>query len=74
MLTFVGRTQADIAMLQETHLSHVEHLSLEQGSFKQELFSLFISNSRGVAILVSRGLTFVMLDCIKDNRGRYIIV
>lgn len=64
----------EIALLQETHLSDVEHLKLQQGFFGQIYFSSFTSRSRGVAILIKRNLPFKVLNCIKDRNGRYVII
>ncbi len=74
ILTFLKRENIKIALLQETHLSDVEHLNLQQGVFGQIYFSSFTSRSRGVAILIKHNLPFNVLNCIKDRAGRYVII
>ncbi len=74
ILTFLKKGNIEIALLQETHLSDVEHLKLQQGVFGQIYFSSFTSRSRGVAILIKRNLPFKVLNCIKDRDGRYVII
>lgn len=34
----------------------------------------YFSFSRGIAILISKKLTFRSLDSVKDSQGRYVIV
>lgn len=74
ILAFLKEGNFEIALLQETHLSDVEHLKLQQGVFGQIYFSSFTSRSRGVAILIKRNLPFKFLNCIKDRDGRYVII
>lgn len=62
--------QADIAMLQETHLDDTEHLKLQQGPFGQVFFSSFTTRSRGVAVLIRKNLSLIISDCVKDVKGR----
>lgn len=74
VLTCLRKDGVDIAMLQETHLSDVEHVKLQQGLFGQVFFSSFTTKSRGVALLIRKNLPFKMSDYIKDQRGRYVII
>lgn len=66
ILTFLKRSDIDIALLQETHLNNEEHLKLQQGGFAQVFFSSFTSRSRGVAVLVKKNLHFSVQDCVKE--------
>ncbi len=72
--SYVRRERVDIALLQETHLTDVEHSKLQQGGVGQLFFSSFSSSSRGVVILLRRTLPFQLLDCFKDKGSHYVII
>lgn len=74
VLAFLKKEGVQIALLQETHLNDQEHAKLSQGGFGQVFFSSFTSRSRGVVILVKRGMPFQLVEVVKDTRGRYLIV
>lgn len=74
IFTCLKKDGVDIAMLQETHLNDLEHMKLQHGLFDQVFFSSFTTSSRGVALLIKKKLPLKILDCIKDQKGRYIII
>ncbi len=74
ILTFLKKENIEIGLLQESHLSDVELLKLQQGVFGQIYFSSFTSRSRAVAILIKHNLPFNVLNCIKDRDGHYVII
>ena len=73
-LSYLKSQQADVALLQETHLVDTEIVKFKTGWVGQLFHSSYTSNKRGVAILVHKNLNFVMLKQHKDNEGRIICV
>lgn len=73
-LTWFKKEKTNIALLQETHLSDVEHLKLKREWVGQVYFSSFSSSKRGVAILIHKNTPFVLTKCIKDDQGRFVII
>lgn len=63
-----------MALLQETHLTDLEHLKLKRDWVGQIYYSSFNSKSRGVAILIHKNLTFTLDKVIQDTEGRYVAV
>uniref|UniRef100_A0A3Q3G8L9 Reverse transcriptase domain-containing protein n=1 Tax=Kryptolebias marmoratus TaxID=37003 RepID=A0A3Q3G8L9_KRYMA len=74
VLQALKKEGVDIALLQETHLNDSEHLKLQQCGFEHVFFSSFTNKSRGVAILVKNSVPFKVIDCTKDENGRYVLV
>lgn len=74
ILTCLKKDDINVAMVQETHLDDSEHLKLQQGPFGQVFFSSFTTRSRGVAVLIRKNLSFIISDCVKDLKGRYVII
>lgn len=74
ILTFLKKEKAQIAFLSETHLNDLEHLKLRRSWVGQVCYSSYSTNSRGVAILIHRGLPFTVERTIKDCDGRYVLV
>lgn len=65
---------ADIVLLQETHLSKMStdvHLTPQ---FPHVYLSCFNSKQRGVAIMIKKHVSFIHKDTIKDQEGRFIII
>lgn len=58
ILTWFKKEKADIALLQETHLTDTEHEKLKRERVGQIYFSSFCSSQRGVAILIHRNTPF----------------
>lgn len=74
IISLIKRENAQIALLQETHLSDLEHIKLRRGWVGQVFYSSFNSHSRGVAILIHKKLPFTLEEVIKDEGGRYVII
>lgn len=74
VLSSLKKEGAHIALIQETHLSDLEHVKLRRDWVGQVFYSSFNSKSRGVAILLHKRLPFTLEKCIKDNEGRYVII
>lgn len=73
-LSFLRSKNCDVAFLQETHLTVAEIKKLGVGWVGYIHTSSGSTKSRGVAILVKKGLHF---KCIKENRdesGRLILI
>lgn len=76
ILTHLKKQRANIAMLQETHLSDSEHLKLKRDWVGQLFFSTCKANTRkrGTVILIHKHFPFVLEDQISDPDGRYILI
>ena len=74
VLTHLKNLNTDIAFLQETHLCTVDQFRLKGGWIGQAYHSNFNSKARGVAILISKNIPFVMSSVESDSKGRYVIV
>ena len=73
ILKWLKKEKADIALLQETHLTDIEHEKLKREWVGQIYFSSFCSSRRGVAILEHRNIPFNFEKCVKDVEGRYVL-
>ena len=73
-LSYLRSQQADVALLQETHLVDTEIAKFKTGWVGQVYYSSYTSSKCGVAILIHKNLNFVMLRQHKDNEGRIICV
>lgn len=75
ILTKLKRDRTEIAFLQETHLSQVEHAKLTKMGFKYQFSSSYSTgHRRGVSILISSKITFEILFEKKDKEGRYVLL
>ena len=61
--------------MQETHLDEREHNKLVKGGFKHISSSSYQHGPRrGVAILISRTISYEHISEIKDKKGRFVMV
>lgn len=74
ILSFFKKERCQIAFLQETHLSDLEHIKLRRSWVGQVFYSPSNSKSRGVAILLHRSLPFTLDKTLSDKEGRYVIM
>lgn len=74
ILTFLKKECISIALLQETHLSDVEHCKLKRDWVGQIYYSSFTSNGRGVATLFHKDIPFSLEDVESDSEGRFALV
>lgn len=75
ILTKLKREKSDIVYLQETHLSQLEHNKLNRMGFKFVFSSAHTSGRRrGVAILISKKISYEHASEIKDKDGRFILI
>lgn len=73
ILTKLKREKAQIAFLQETHLSQSEHAKLKRQGFKSVFSSSYKTGSRrGVAILISNSLNYEHISELQDEEGRFV--
>ena len=69
------QANCQIAFLQETHLSDVEHEKLKKSWADKVYYSSHRSGrKRGVSILIHRQINFTQTLIHKDNEGRYILI
>lgn len=74
LLSFLKKEKCQLAYLQETHLSDLEHLKLQRSWVGQVFYSSYNSKSRGVAVLIHRSLPFTLVKSISDKEGRYVLM
>ena len=69
------KCKCSIALLQEIQLNMAEHKKLRRQWVEQGFYA-FCPNSRkkGVAILISHTVSFVVQKEVKDKQGRYVVV
>lgn len=67
------KLQCSIALLQETHLSKLEHEKLRR-EWVNQTYSASYGKKRGVTILISKSLAFSTEKVIQDKLGRYVVV
>lgn len=73
-LLYLKSRQADVVLLQETHMKSSEAMKLRRGWVGHVFHSSFDSKKRGVAILVHKKLKFVLLKEHKDEEGRVVCI
>lgn len=74
IMTHVKDLNADIMLLQETHLCDSDHRKLNRPWIGQIFHSKFNLKTRGTAILIRSRIDFVPDTIITDSNGRYVIV
>lgn len=74
VLSMLKKDKVQIALLQETHLTDLEHTKLKRDWVGQVYYSSFNSKSRGVAILIHKNLPFVLERVVKDEEGRFVVI
>lgn len=75
MLTQLKRDKVQIAYIQESHLSDIEHLKLKKMGYTKLYFSSHSSGKRrGVVILLYSAVNFEFISELKDKEGRYIMI
>lgn len=75
ILTKLRKEKAQIALLQETHMSQTDHLRLKRKGFKHVFSSSDKSkHKRGVAILISGVLNYEHVSEFTDEEGRFVKV
>jgi len=68
------REGVEVALLQETHLTNLEHDKLKKWKFSQFSSSCGQVSKRGVVILISSKLHFECIYEKKDTDGRFVLV
>lgn len=66
----LSKLQADICLLQETHLSASDHNKIKFAQYNH----VFSANYNTVCILIHKKISFVQNAIISDPEGRYIII
>ena len=75
ILSQLKKLHCSIAMIQETHLSEIEHQKLKREWVDQVYSSSFErGRKRGVAILLNKSVYFNHTQTVNDKEGRYIMV
>lgn len=74
ILNHLNFLEADIALLQETHLTNTTAQNLKSTDFPNIYPASYNSKQRGVAILIKKRLNFIINSTISDPNGRYIII
>lgn len=75
IMSKLKKEKAQIALLQETHMSQTDHLRLKRKGFKYVFFSSVNSkHKRGVAILISGALNYEHISEFGYDEGRFVKV
>lgn len=74
MLTHVMKIKPDIIFVQETHLRDSKYPIFNSQWYTGQYAAPGISKTRGVAILITKSIHFVLKDSLIDPQGRYIFV
>ena len=74
LFTWLKAHKCDVALLQETHCTESMQLIWTQEWGGKGFFNNGTSDSRGVCILVRRGLDFEVKEIRKDDQGRFIFI
>lgn len=74
IITYLKKQKTDIAFIQETHLTDIEHTKLKRDWIGKVYYSSFSSSARGVALLINKNLRFQLNTVQKDTSGRFILV
>uniref|UniRef100_A0A803J3S5 exodeoxyribonuclease III n=1 Tax=Xenopus tropicalis TaxID=8364 RepID=A0A803J3S5_XENTR len=72
ILQELKKYDADIALLQETHLNADENQKLCSSWVAENIYSPAINKKGGVSILFDKKLNFQLINTTKDNSGRFI--
>lgn len=75
IMSKLKKEKAQIALLQETHMSQTDHLRLKRKGFKYVFFSSVNSkHKRGVAILISGAINYEHISEFGYDEGRFVKV
>ena len=74
LFTWLKAHHCDVALLQETHFTDSMQHIISQEWGGDSFFCNGSSNSRGVCILVRRGLDMEVKEVRRDNNGRFIFL
>lgn len=73
-LSGLERSGPGLLCLQETHLTNAAVIQLRSRGFQTQYHSVHSSYSRGVSIMVGRGVVFSCRESCIDEQGRYIFL
>uniref|UniRef100_A0A669DGZ9 Reverse transcriptase domain-containing protein n=1 Tax=Oreochromis niloticus TaxID=8128 RepID=A0A669DGZ9_ORENI len=74
ILNQLKKLQADVVLLQETHMPVTGLNKLKTPEFPNVFSACYNSRQRGVAILIHKNINFTVLDTVIDPEGRFLIV
>ena len=74
VLAQLNRLKSGVTFLQETHLKKDAQYRLTAKWISKVYHSSFIHKSRGVAIIIRKGIPFKLNSIIEDKEGRYLII
>lgn len=69
---YLTRERSNVVFLQETHQKSSSYKLLKSKWFEQKY--LGSSKSRGVAMILSKGLQISDVQCLKDTKGLYLFI
>ena len=72
ILAYLKTQKSDIALLQETRLSDIEHLKLKRDWVGKIYFSSHSQNKKRATILINKNLPFILEHKEKDSERRFI--
>lgn len=74
MFDHLNKLQADICLLQETHLAKSDCNRIKSPQYNQVFSANANTKQRGVCILIHKKISFIHNTTIADTEGRYIII
>ncbi|KAF7649677.1 hypothetical protein LDENG_00137760 [Lucifuga dentata] len=74
IMNYITKLNADICLLQETHLSQSEEKLMISPQFSQAFSACYNSRQRRVTVLIHRRVPFILNSSVIDPEGRYIII
>ena len=74
VMAHLNRLRGDIFFIQETHLLNREVVRLKKNWVGEVFHSTFNGKARGAAIIIRKGIPFILNKSILDSNGRYVIV
>lgn len=74
VMAHLNQLKGDVYFIQETHLLNREVARLKRNWVGEVFHSMFNGKARGAAIIIRRGIPFVLDKFISDSNGRYVMV
>lgn len=73
VLNHLSKLQADICLLQETHLSELDQNKIKSSQY-HSYSAHYNTKQRGVCILINKKISYVHNTTITDPEGRFVII
>lgn len=74
VMVHLNQLKGDICFIQENHMLNKEVAWFKRNWVGTVYHSTFNSKARGVAILIRKGIAFVIDKSVSDSNGRYVMI